>query len=245
MMWLPLVVKCSSALQTQRWFLKAYIVRSKGCQGLAGWWSAPGKARAKVCMCPGQQPRPGHGGQRVRHRPLKAGQSLCLSHLILPRFFRVAFVYVRLLYYYALEFGATITVLNLCDLFSGKTLHLFVVLGCGELCIEPVCWSRLCGCDTAAFVEALVRIPGPSILSLHQTFAVMAVRHRLTLESRRLGHAHFLPQQSAGNKLGWKGWTNSSSSPDRDPLAAILFGSFAMVGLSVGEGESKISGFQE
>jgi hypothetical protein len=120
MMWLPLVVKCSSALQTQRWFLKAYIVRSKGCQGLAGWWSAPGKARAKVCMCPGQQPRPGHGGQRVRHRPLKAGQSLCLSHLILPSFFRVAFVYVRLLYYYALEFGATITVLNLCDLFQAK-----------------------------------------------------------------------------------------------------------------------------
>jgi len=47
----------------------------------------------------------------------------------------------------------------------------------------------LCGCDTAAFVEALVGIPGPSIVSLHQTFAVMAVRHRLTLESRPLGHA--------------------------------------------------------
>lgn len=148
MMWLPLVVKSSSALQTQRWFLKAYIVRSKGCQGLAGSWSAPGKARAKVCMCPGQQQRPGHEGQRVRHRPLKAGQSLCLSHLILPWFFRVAFVYVRLLYYYALEFGATITVLNLCDLFSGKTLHLFVVLGCGALhwtsLLKPFVWLWYC-----------------------------------------------------------------------------------------------------
>jgi hypothetical protein len=48
-----------------------------------------------------------------------------------------------------------------------------------------------------------------------------------------VAYSDLLQQQSAGNNLGWKGSTNCSSSrwSEMDTLAAILFKSFAMVGL--------------
>jgi hypothetical protein len=59
---------------------------------------------------------------------------------------------------------------------------------CGEPCIEPVCSSRLCGCDTDAFFEALANSRSLNSVASSNLCGKMAVRHRLTLESRLLGH---------------------------------------------------------
>jgi hypothetical protein len=84
-------------------------------------------------------------------------------------------------------------------------------------------------------------IPSLSIQLLRQILVVMAARHRLIVEWRRLGHIVACGTRAVANNWGrGKGGPTAAGPENRDTVAAIFFRSVAVVGLQVGEGDCTI-----